>query len=279
MLSAHSMKKTIISSVSLFVGLAILSGCTISNEARDKLEGQCLPGVVGGSVTAKSDPLSKQVVMLIGSRYNEKGEEESSVCTGTPITEDVILTAAHCVKGNVRMAAIFANDMNCSSGFRASRDSIVASSFEYDHSFVESYSGFYNDVGLVRLKSKIPSDYEISELYAGAELSSDDVTLVGFGKTSETKSDSMILRSKTKSFKNDITVSSDRVTIEQSEGGLCQGDSGGPIFVEVNGEKQVIGVTSYVSNRYESNICHGKAVGMLSKSVLPWIEKTLPTLK
>ncbi|WP_413293057.1 S1 family peptidase [Bdellovibrio sp. HCB185ZH] len=274
------MKKTMISSVSLFVGLALLNGCTASSESKENLVGECIPGIVGGYSTSKSDPLSKKVVMLIGSTVDSDGNPASSVCTGTPITDDVILTAAHCVKGNTEMKAYFVTDATCSSGFRLSKTGVAASSFAYDHNYRDSkYSGIKNDVALVRLKSKIPADYDISQLYMGDQLSSDTVTLVGYGKTSETKQDSAFLRSKLKSYSRDVRVSTETVTIQQQDGGLCSGDSGGPIFVEVNGEKQILAVTSYVSNMTESTICHGTATGMYSKSILPWIEKTLPSLQ
>jgi V8-like Glu-specific endopeptidase len=215
------------------------------------------------------------------SKYDSHGQEYTYTCSGTPISEDVILTAAHCVKGFSKIVAAFANDASCASGFRVKKDGIEASSFAYDQEFTESgYNGISHDVGLVRLKSKIPADYDISPLYKGDALSSDEVTLVGFGATSESNTGVGYLRSKKKSFANDVRVSSSKVTIQQNEGGLCKGDSGSPVFVEVNGQKQILGVTSYVSNPYQvDEFCHGTSTAMSAQSILPWITETIDTLK
>ncbi len=275
------MKKIMKTSMGLLLGLSVLVGCTASHESGEKISGQCMPGVIGGSLAAKSDPLSKKVVMLLMATYNSKGQEEIHSCTGTPISEDVILTAAHCVKGYHKIAAVFANDVTCSSGYRINRDAVIASSFAYDPDYTDStHIIITHDVGLVRLESKIPSDYEISPLYTGGPLSSDEVTLVGYGATSESGSGVMFLRSKKKSYEKDLSVSDDRVTILQTEGGLCKGDSGGPVFVEVNGQKQILGVASYVNGVASADsFCHGTSTAMYSPSLLPWITKTIPTLK
>lgn len=264
---------------SLTLGVILLAtlttGCEVSKENSHTVSHECIDGsaIVGGAYVSSEQALSKKVVALLST-----DGKEQSICTGTPISDDLILTAAHCVKGAVKIVALFSNDLGCGSGFKISTHGIEASSFTYDRRFTGTDGAIDNDYGLVRLKSAIPSNYKISRIYSGGALSSENVTLVGYGVTSERGEGSGFLRTKIKS-KNDVSVKNGKVYLAQYEGGVCKGDSGGPLFVEVNGELEILGVTSYGTSYSDETVCHGKGIFAYAPGMVTWIQSVMPYLK
>lgn len=255
-----------------FMSIFVLGACEHSKPSDHKVT-TCIPasemdGIIGGARVNSNDILAKKVVMLL----TKKGKEVS-ICTGTPISKDVILTAAHCVDGAEKtdVAVVFHTDVTCESGFNSDKQAIKVQDF-ISHSGYSRKADATNDLALVKMNSSIPSDYEISEIYDGtSELSTDQVTLAGYGITDEDGKGAMFLRTTTKSFKNDITVEKENIVMEQKHTGVCSGDSGGPVFVEVGGKLKIAGVNSVVSGKKEA-ICHGKSVSMFVPYFIDWIQ-------
>jgi len=259
---------------------SLLTACTQQDKAEDKMA--CVPasqmGIVNGTKVLSTDPLAKRVVMLL----IVKGQEVE-ICTGTPITKDVILTAGHCVLGaeKTKIAAVFHTDMTCESGFDVNTKSVRSKDFIVK----PGYSGAadaVDDIALVKLSSSIPSDYVVSDLYDGrSTLSSDVVTLAGYGKINELYGSSGYLRTTTKSFKKDLRLVNNNMNLlmQQADTGICQGDSGGPVFVEVGGRLQIAGVNSIVSGLTEATVCHYRSVSMYTPYYADWIQTQLGNLR
>jgi hypothetical protein len=60
---------------------------------------------LGGSASSPDSGLSAHLVMVLSNQGNRHG-----ACTGTVIAPDIILTAAHCVAGNKRIAIAYPED-------------------------------------------------------------------------------------------------------------------------------------------------------------------------
>ncbi len=150
------------------------------------------------------------------------------LCTATLVGSKTVLTAAHCIKvGSTHIFHI---------GGRTYSAAQAIQHPQYDHNTV------INDIGLVLLSSAppiAPSATAISNPSLGLE-----VTLIGYGVTSENGSDSGIKRL----AKNTIAqMDSTRIVFLGSSGNTgntCYGDSGGPAFATLNGHEVVVGVTS-----------------------------------
>lgn len=265
------------------LSLGLSSGCSQSaSEKGAKVPVKCIPanelkGIIGGFRISDTDPLSKKVVMLL-----MKDGDDGKICTGTPISKDMILTAAHCVKGisSDHITAIFHTDITCESGFDFPTMSIKAKDSIFHAGYSEGRKNITNDVALVKLSSNIPESYEVSEVYDGqSTLSSDVVTLAGYGSSDENGEGATYLRTTQKSFKDDIEVEDQKITLQQKYRGICTGDSGGPVFVEVNNKLTIAGVNSYVGVDVTNTMCRSYSVSMYIPYFHDWIQTQLGNLR
>lgn len=265
------------------LSLVLINGCAKpASKNSNNTPVKCIPesqlnGIVGGYKVSAQDPLAKKVVLL----WLTDGKNER-ICTGTPISHDVILTAAHCIKGitSDNISAIFHTDITCESGFDFPTMSIKARDSIYHTEFYESSTAVGNDVALVKLSASIPANYEVSELYDGqSRLSSDIVTLAGYGSINEHEEGATYLRTTQKSFQEDIEVSGQKMKLQQQFRGICTGDSGGPVFVEVNNRLVIAGVNSYVGQDRKRTICRSYSVSMYTPYFSDWIHTQLGNLR
>lgn len=271
------MRKLLVSGLGL--SLSLLTACSVNKSTSDNSPKMCVPaselqGIVGGSKVSEYSPLSKKVVFI----YAEIGNEPTS-CTGTPIGNDLILTAAHCVyKEGMPTSKVmvgFHPDITCESGFGPSK---LINAINWTHHYDYSESRHTDDVALIKLERNIPQDYEVSEIYDGSgTITSNRVILSGYGITDESRKDAGYLRMTTKSY-SDLETYGSLIKIPQSESGVCSGDSGGPAFIEINGRLKVLGVNSYVGGRTTSTVCHGSGYLMSGEKYLPWVREMAPRL-
>ncbi|MBS1971881.1 MAG: trypsin-like serine protease [Bdellovibrionales bacterium] len=230
-------------------------------------------GIVNGTSVTAQDPDSKRAVLLIIHR----GKIVTS-CTGTPISDRVILTAGHCLKdvkkGDVDV--VFNSDISCSAMANSipSVDILIHKDYKGDNQ-----AKF--DLAMLKLESPIPSSYLPQSIYDGkAPLSNDQVLMIGYGVTSESIHDSMHLRKTTKSFKTETAIRDQNIGFDQrTGGGVCSGDSGGPVYVQVGGEYKIIAVNSTVMNKDESQACHGLSMAMYMPFFADWVQQSLDKLR
>lgn len=253
-----------------------LDGSEIALTPRD-----CLPdttnGIVNGSSVGTQDPDSKRAVLLVIRR----GETYTS-CTGAAISDRVILTAGHCVKGADKnnITAIFHPQTTCSSGYDASKS--IPSVDVLVHKDYKGDQRAKFDLAMVKLGSPIPSAYLPQALYDGkSPLSSDDVLMIGYGVTSEGNHDSMHLRKTMKSFKTEVAVKDQNIGFDQrtASGGVCTGDSGGPVYVQVGGQYQIIAINSIVMGKDNETACHNMSMAMYMPFFADWIQESLTKLR
>jgi len=218
----------------------IASACGISE--RPQLGTHGIP-IINGTLDTNPDHQAV-VAMTFGGGY---------MCTGTLISSDVILTAAHCADGYSSSSyTIYFGNYLSSASQRGVTDIHV-------HPQYNEYS-ITNDIALLRLSSAPPSNINpIPFLPSSLEINQADVSdpleYVGFGET-ETHTTGAKL-----TVTNDLDwictnssgcvvgpgyqASANTICGDQSPGGPCHGDSGGPAFIERSGQEYVAGVTSY----------------------------------
>jgi len=152
----------------------------------------------------------------------------SGLCTATLIGQKTVLTAAHCIEGSASSHVFVAGG--------ASYPAVAA----YKHpNYAMDSSADIAVVILAQAPPISPSVISTAAPWVGLQ-----VTLVGFGVTSEYGSDSgtkRIAKNTIKSVTQNVLTWSGA---SGSIGGTCYGDSGGPAFSTINGKEVQVGITS-----------------------------------
>ena len=223
----------------LYLLLLLAAGCGPEHPLQLGIHG--LP-IINGS--PDTDPAHQAVVALTFGQY---------MCTGTLISPDVILTAAHCVKGYraADYTVYFGRDIQTATTRRVSE-------VKYHPQYNEN--SITNDIAVLRLSSPPPAGVTpIPYLPASLAMSSADVSrpleFVGYGQDEYNQVGRRLTITDTVDWictnPGGCTVgqgylaSANTICSDQNDGGTCHGDSGGPAFIERNGTTYVAGVTSY----------------------------------
>lgn len=266
---------------------ATLISCDVSKPAAEATGKQCIQrpgnplgainGILGGNEVEEADPLAKKVVMLL-----MKTPGGSSVCTGSPISDHIILTAAHCVNDATEVRVAFKTNAFCDTGFKISNSTtkvakVLVHPGYRDDVFAE------NDLALVKLENPLPSDYQISRLYDDDELLTRNAILTGYGKTTEADSSLVQLRTVKKELgENAFLNKSDMAKLffnQTDDRGICNGDSGGPVFFETGKGLTLAGVNSVVRGKTIETVCRSTGIAMFVPAFAQWIHEAMEKLK
>ncbi len=166
-------------------------------------------------------------------------ENGDSVCTGTLVDARVVITAGHCVWGNLGNLQVFfginANNLNTGTV-------VDVDSYEPHPNF--NPNALSNDIGVILLDADAPvapapilPTGVFDAGWVGTEL-----RFVGYG--------SAIWWGGGSGRRRAVDIEVDQVenttfTYYDNQHETCYGDSGGPAFADHNGEWQLVGVTSY----------------------------------
>ncbi|HWU44330.1 MAG TPA: trypsin-like serine protease, partial [Bdellovibrio sp.] len=198
---------------------------------------------------------------------------QGTLCTASILSEDVVITAAHCVSGHP-------NNMELSFGPRSAGHDLrrvvdVAVAAPWARHSREAYDN--GDIALVKFAGGLPPGFKPATLMKSSQRLSDGqtVTLAGFGTSSGEGTGAGRLRLvDVKIAKADYSKT--EVAVDQTKGhGACHGDSGGPAFVQ-DGKKDLLlwGVTSRGIDDPHDH-CAGEAVYTRIQPYAPWIDKVV----
>lgn len=252
-------------------------------------------GIVGGNILSSGNELSSSTVMVINLNY----KDDVSICTGTLIDTDKVLTAAHCISPYGGKSAIaFTNNLDCASqATQRTLRPVINSVAHEEYSYLrKSLNNASYDLAILKFKGPLPDGYKVRPLPAAdfAPAPTDTLVTSGYGVTSEENEDSGVLRFSTspgtkllKNFylnllKKVVSIENTWV-LEQYENGVCSGDSGGPLYADTKDGLILMGVTSTgVDNRAHREVdvksCHGVALFTDLRPHLNWIIKNINSL-
>jgi len=188
-------------------------------------------------------------------QYNEETEYADMICSGSLISPDVVLTAAHCVSESGYYYVQLSADTLYDDG-QLILASAVWSSPRYDESSIQ------NDVGLILLPEpvldvtpiKVATKKQTKKVDAlkkftlygwGVDQNKKETTFLRYTDIREQKKAALAVFTK-RQFNATTTIAAGKyLSRERVYSGACSGDSGGPLVAMIDGVETLVGVTSY----------------------------------
>ncbi|MEK6580603.1 MAG: trypsin-like serine protease [Bdellovibrionota bacterium] len=224
--------------------------------------------IIGGDLVPETDPVLKSTVAVTSG---------NSLCTGSLIAKDIVVTAAHCVSNATEMSVVFTRDLAKSGVSAEVLGAIINPNYDPFGSKDNS------DIAVLQIKGTLPRGYTSAAIMpTKTKLNNGQVVkLAGFGISNAfTHVGAGVLR-KVNVNVRDSAFSRSEVTLDQTRGkGACHGDSGGPAFVITKtGQLQLWGVTSRGAPDDTADDCAHGAVYTKINSHRSFISKAMAQLR
>lgn len=268
---------------------------------QDSTNSSSTSDIVGGALASLEYQKQNGIVEISILTKDKSGQEGIATCTGTLISKNLVLTAAHCLadSGITTIAVVFTNDENTATknDVRYGVDAVIHADFlkGIDPQAESGSANTWNDIALIKLDSDAPTDFKFARLPASSSavklLANSKVTLAGFGITNavvrrivkDQKGQQNVLDvastgSGTLRKVDGITVkgmssNQKEIILDQTKlKGACHGDSGGPAFINANdGQTVQVGITSRGTNKLGN--CNENSIYTSVAAHLDWISE------
>lgn len=265
----------------VILGLLVSAGCNLKVHDNAITSTPDSNSIVGGQIVEK-EIFAKHVVAI-------NNEDMGFWCTGTLISRDTILTAAHCISGSERSYIIHFS--KAPRNFESITRSVAAmkANTGYNQDAYEDRK----DIGVIRFSGDLPDGFEPMPLPTKNDLRrmGRDFYAAGYGTVTartDIPRESGVLRYTPQKIRDERLSSQDsQFIVDQTSGhGVCYGDSGGPGFVKIDGRRILIGVASAVYSTNGENkgqpgydVCRYSAIYTSVFYYMDWIKKAQASLR
>jgi hypothetical protein len=178
-------------------------------------------------------------------------------CTGVAVSTHTLVTAAHCLDGEIKSVRIFTQ-----SSYDPKQPSLAISGFQLHPSYNQKSSRYRCDMAKITMKEKLPSFiklHQIQQVKTG-DIIYGNIYRFGFGERNK------------KNLRTVVTPGLRRVNnledvLELNDEFSRSGDSGGPVFIQNGTDVKILAVHSTFSTGPQGNFSLNPLLG----SHLPWI--------
>ena len=233
---------------------AIVLACACSPDEPSARVGSTAAAITNGT----SDTEDPSVVGLVDANG-------MLLCTGTLVSPNVVLTAAHCLDGvttNITDQIFFGRSVHDAGTFVAVTGALVHP--EYDPSTLE------NDLALLALASSAPAaPRPLRAPTPDAALTNATLRVVGYGDTTADAGDFGQKHTGTSTVAS-VTATSLELAAAPSQ--QCFGDSGGPALLAVDGVEYLGGVTSHGDNACLANATDTRVDAYAAAFIQPFLD-------
>lgn len=156
-------------------------------------------------------------------------------CTGVAINKNTILTAAHCLEGEILKIRV-----STESAYNKNGKFLIVESFDLHPEYNSEKSNYRSDLAKIKLKDELPSGIQFYPIIKKDSELNGKILRLGFGARDTNNVRTLV----TPAFKN---IRKQEKTLELNDMYSYSGDSGGPIFMQNNGQMYLIAIHSTLS--------------------------------
>ncbi|MGZ3772163.1 MAG: S1 family peptidase [Pseudobdellovibrionaceae bacterium] len=233
-----------VSKKALLLVVVILAACSPKKLGLSVLVKDSQTAIIGGEKASAADPVTGSTVSLIS---NYQGTPYS-FCSGTLISKDLVVTAAHCLEYVDSLSIYFGEALpKKMEGAKLVEVSkwVLHPAYKVTEDSKDSSGTTINDVAVIKLASAIPSNAKpVAILDPSKSIGAGDTLLLaGYGVINEI---GKLERADGLNFVRVVVAKltdSIIVTDQTNAKGACFGDSGGPAYLETSQGLVLVGAT------------------------------------
>jgi len=233
-------------------------------------------GVDSSSMTDDFRKMASHTVVLL----NTQKPGSHSRCSGTLLTSNIILTAAHCIPKNLKDLWVVTSPYE----FAVMERHAVLDAIKDRPASLPTSEDI--DLALVKFAGKLPNGYSPTSWVTSFNAPQIPfyLSVVGYGETFSGTNDAGELRfGLALIYKWNVSAPTFMANQTNSQG-VCHGDSGGPAYLKIADEYFVVGVVSAVvpldmKGHAVADSCKGKSIFSSTIYFQNWIASNLKNLK